>query len=239
MFLAPCTLPLIPGFLAFISGSSVSDLEKKEITAIQRIRVMINGLLYVTGFTVIFMGMGLLASYGGAALIQYQVWIARIGGVLVIFFGLYLMDFFTWKRLDFLNTNYGVRKTAFLKPGQPISSFLFGAIFALGWTPCVGPILASILSLAATSTTLVEGSLLLAVFSAGFALPFLLLSALVGSAITVMRKMNKYVGIIAKVGGLFLLILGVLMVFQRVGYINSILFDFLGFLNYDRILDYL
>lgn len=238
MFLAPCTLPLIPGFLAFISGSSVKDLESGEITLMQRARVMLNGLLYVAGFTLVFMGMGLLASYGGAALVQYQVWIARIGGLLVIFFGLYLMDFFTWKRLDFLNTNYGVQKTAFLKPGKPVSSFLFGAVFALGWTPCVGPILASILSLAATSTTVVEGTLLLGVFSAGFALPFLILSTLVGSAITLMRKLNRYVGVIAKVGGLFLLILGILMLFQRVGYVSDILFHFFDFLQYERILDY-
>lgn len=239
MFLAPCTLPLIPGFLSFISGSALSDLEKKEVDTIARLKVMLNGFLYVLGFTTIFMGLGMLASFGGQALVQYQTWIARIGGVLVIFFGLYLMDFFTWKRLDFLNNNYSIKTTAFLKPGTPLSSYLFGAIFALGWTPCVGPILASILSLAATSGTVVEGAVLLAVFSAGFALPFLILSAVVGSAITYLRKLNKYVGVIAKVGGLFLFILGILMVFQRVGYINTYLLDFLGFLNYDRILDFL
>lgn len=238
MFLAPCTLPLIPGFLAFISGASVKDLESGHISVMQRVRVMLNGLLYVAGFTVVFMGMGLIVAYGGAAFVQYKLWIARVGGLLVIFFGLYLMDFFTWKRLDFLNNNYGVRKTAFLKPGKPVSSFLFGAVFALGWTPCVGPILGSILSLAATSTTVVEGTLLLAVFSAGFALPFLALSALVGSAITLMRKVNRYVGIIAKIGGFFLLILGILMVLQRVGYVSDILFHFFDFLQYDRILDY-
>jgi len=154
-FLAPCTLPLVPGYLGFISGVSAQDLQDLLKSKSVRRKIFLNGLLLVVGFSFIFILLGSLFGLGGSALVQYRIWLSRIGGIFVILFGLFMVGVL---RLPFLNVEKHMSGIKALKPGNPASSLIFGATFAFGWTPCVGPILGSILTLAAASATVGQGS---------------------------------------------------------------------------------
>src|SRR3989344_3063397 len=171
-FLAPCTLPLVPGYLGFISGVSVQDLQDTLKAKSARRKIFLNGFLFVVGFSFILILLGSLFGLGGSALVQYRIWLSRIGGIFVILFGLFMIGVL---RLPFLNVEKNIGRISALKPGNPISSLIFGATFAFGWTPCVGPILGSILTLAASSATIGQGAFLLSVFSLGLAVPFLII----------------------------------------------------------------
>ncbi|NCO04665.1 MAG: cytochrome c biogenesis protein CcdA [Candidatus Magasanikbacteria bacterium] len=239
-FLAPCTLPLVPGFLGFISGISVSELNGPKQTAQIKKRIIINGILYVIGFTTIFMIMGTFFGVFGVFLSTYRIWLSRIGGSFVIFFGLYLMHVFKGSYFSFLHTEHRFNLVGKLTPGKPASSFLFGATFAFGWTPCVGPILGAILLLASTTGTLAQGALLLFVFSLGLAIPFLLIAIGFGHASIYIKKLNKYLNAISIVGGAFLVIIGVLLLTNKLGIWVSIFYNLFEFLNYqERLLNFL
>ena len=235
-FLAPCTLPLVPGYLGFISGVSAQDLKDplKAKTALRKI--FLNGLLFVIGFSFIFILLGSLFGLGGSALIQYRLWLSRIGGVFVILFGLFMIGVL---RLPFLNVEKHIRGIKALKPGNPISSLIFGATFALGWTPCAGPVLGSILTLAAASATVGQGAFLLSVFSLGLAVPFLIIAAGIGSASNSIAKLSKYLNVISAIGGTFLIFLGVLLLSNKFGVWVAYFYQWFNFINYDSLLDYL
>ena len=235
-FLAPCTLPLVPGYLGFISGVSLSDLRDPAKTKIARRKIFLNGVLYTVGFSLVFIILGSLFGLGGAALVKYRLWLSRIGGVFVIFFGLFMMGVL---KLPFLNVEKHVGGIRALKPGNPLSSLMFGATFAFGWTPCIGPILGSILTLAASSATVGQGAFLLAVFSLGLAVPFLLIAAGVGSASAYLSKVGKYLNVISIVGGVFLVFLGVLLLTNNLGVWIAYFYRLFDFINYDQLLDYL
>lgn len=179
MFLAPCTLPLVPAYLGFISGVSTKELEDKDKGAAVRKRVFFNGLFFVLGFSVIFILFGVFAGIFGGSIGDFRIWLGRIGGVLVVLFGLSMLGIF---KLPFFSRGAAFRIPAFLQVGKFSSSFIIGAAFAFGWTPCVGPILASILLLASTKASALMGGLLLAIFSLGLAVPFILISLAMGSA---------------------------------------------------------
>ncbi len=236
-FLAPCTLPLVPGYLGFISGVSAKDL--RSAGSGTRRKVVFNGLMYVIGFSVIFIALGLLFGVAGSALAQYRGVLARIGGVLVIFFGLYLMHMFDMKIFGFLARDHRFNLISKLQPGKPSSSFLFGATFALGWTPCVGPILGSILLLASTTGKTIDAAILLFSFSLGLAIPFLLVAVGVGHAIGYIQRISRHLRTISFVGGLFLLFLGILLVTDSLEIWFSYAYTLFQFLNYEAILDYL
>jgi len=172
-FLAPCTLPLVPGYLAFISGVSASDLKNPQKASTVRGKVFLNGLFYVIGFSAVFILIGTLLGLGGAALAGYRVLLTRIGGAVIIILGLHMAGLWHPRFLQFLSGEKKIHAGTSLKSGRPLSSLAFGAIFALGWTPCVGPILGVILTFAASSGTVLKGTILLTVFSLGLALPFL------------------------------------------------------------------
>jgi len=253
-FLAPCTLPLIPAYLSFIGGSSVEDLKDPTRARRARLKIFLNGVFYVIGFSAVFILLGSLFGLGGASLIQYRPLIARIGGVFVIFFALFLiapaLASITRNKINLLNfplfrffsadkqlpLNRITRK---LKPGNPTSSLVFGATFAFGWTPCVGPILGIILTFAASSATLGAGALLLVVFSMGLAVPFLLTALGIGWATTHFTKLTRYLVGVSFVGGLFLLLLGILMVTDNFLVWIQFVFQLLKPLNYERLLDFL
>jgi len=237
-FLAPCTLPLVPGYLSFISGVTAKDWAGR-LSAKARIRIFYNAILYVLGFSAVFILLGTAAGLGGAQLGQYRTWLARAGGIFVIFFGLYMLGAFNFSALKILSRDKRLSITHYIKPGRPLNSFLFGAVFALGWTPCVGPILGSILTLAASAGTAAGGTLLLGIFSLGLGLPFLLIAAFISAAaryINAFARLFKYVSV---VGGIFLLILGLLMVTDMMGLWVGFFYSVFGFINYDRILEYL
>ncbi len=235
-FLAPCTLPLVPGYLGFISGVSTQDLQDPLKAKSSRRKIFLNGLLFVIGFSFIFIILGSLFGLGGAALIKYRLWLSRIGGIFVIFFGLFMIGIL---KLPFLNVEKRVSSIKFLKPGNPASSLIFGATFALGWTPCVGPILGSLLTLAASSATIGQGVFLLAIFALGLAVPFLIIAASVGSASAYLTKLSKYLNVISVVGGIFLIFLGILLLTNNMGVWIAYFYQWFNFINYDSLLDYL
>ncbi|PIR89472.1 MAG: cytochrome C biogenesis protein [Candidatus Harrisonbacteria bacterium CG10_big_fil_rev_8_21_14_0_10_40_38] len=235
-FLAPCTLPLVPGYLGFVSGVSSQDLRDPDKSKSSRKKVFLNGLLFVIGFSFVFILLGSLFGLGGAVLIKYRLWLSRIGGIFVIFFGLFMIGIF---KLPFLNVEKRIGGVKFLKPGNPVSSLIFGATFGFGWTPCVGPILGSILTLAAASATVFKGGFLLGVFSLGLALPFLVIALLIGSASFYISKITKYLNVISVVGGVFLIFLGILLVTDGFGLWITFFYKIFEFLDYDRLLDYL
>lgn len=235
-FLAPCTLPLVPGYLGFISGVSVDDLKYPSASKTARGKIFLNGIFYVLGFSAVFILLGSLFGLGGATLIQYRVWLSCIGGVFVIFFGLFMVGII---KLPLLHVEKHVSTIKFLKPGNPISSLMFGAAFALGWTPCVGPILGSILTLAAVSATLGQGAFLLLIFSFGLALPFLIIAATIGSASAYLEKINNYLNSISRIGGLFLVFLGILLLTNKLNIWIAYAYHFFNFIDYGRLLDHL
>lgn len=235
-FLAPCTLPLVPGYLGFISGVSTNDLHDPSKLKTARKKIFLNGILYVIGFSIVFIILGSLFGLGGAALIKYRLWLSRIGGVFVILFGLFMIGIL---KLPFLNIEKHVGSIKALKPGNPVSSLIFGAAFAFGWTPCVGPILGSILTLAASSATIGQGAFLLAVFSLGLAVPFLIIAASIGSASAYLAKMSKYLNVISVIGGVFLVFLGILLLTNNLGAWISYFYQIFDFINYESLLDYL
>lgn len=238
-FLAPCTLPLVPGYLGFISGVSADDLKDARKVRSARWKIFLNGLLYVAGFSLIFIILGSLFGLGGGALIKYRLWLSRIGGVFVIFFGLYMLGVLNLPIFNFLQAEKQFLPTRWLKPGRPVSSFVFGSAFAFGWTPCVGPILGSILLLASASSTVAQGALLLFVFSLGLGIPFLLIALGIGSASKYLNKISKYLHAVSLIGGVFLIFLGILLLTNQFALWLSYAYRLFRFVNYDRILDYL
>ena len=235
-FLAPCTLPLVPGYLVFISGSSLEDLKDAEKAKKVRWKIFYNGLLFVIGFSAVFIILGTAAGFVGQFLAPYRIWLSRIGGVFVIIFGLFMLNVL---KLPFLTGEKKLKVPAIFERGKSLNSFILGTAFGFGWTPCVGPILGSILLLASTSATALQGSLLLAVFSLGLAIPFLVIALGIGSASKYLNRFSKYLNAASIIGGIFLIILGVLLLTNNFGLLITYGFRVLDFINYDRLLDFL
>lgn len=227
-FLAPCILPLVPGYLGFLAGGSHD-----------RRKIFLNGLLYVIGFSAVFILFGTLAGFAGSALGQYQNVLARVGGIFIILFGLFMMGILKLPGLNFLQADHRLSFGGRLRPGTPLSSLLFGGAFAVGWTPCVGPVLGAVLTLAATSTTVSSGAILLTVFSAGLAVPFLLVAAGLGQATLVINNISVYLNWVSKIGGAFLVFIGMLLLTNTLGIWVAFFFRLFGFVEYEAILEYL
>jgi len=235
-FLAPCTLPLVPAYLGFISGVDQDALKNPETARAARRKIFLNGLAFIVGFSLVFIAFGVLAGIAGQALAPYRVWMARIGGVLVILFGLFMLGFF---KLPFFQSDKRIPIPKWLTLGRPSSSLFIGGTFALGWTPCVGPILGSVLLLSGTSATAVQGGFLLAVFSLGLAIPFLLIALLFSRATRYIDSISKYLKWVSIIGGIFLILLGALLVTDNFGLTIQYGYELLDFINYDRLLDFL
>jgi len=235
-FLAPCTLPLVPAYLGFISGVDQDALKNPETARAARRKIFFNGLAFIVGFSLVFIAFGVLAGIAGQALAPYRIWMARIGGILVILFGLFMLGFF---KLPFFQSDKRIPIPKWLTLGRPSSSLFIGGTFALGWTPCVGPILGSVLLLAGTSATAVQGGFLLAVFSLGLAIPFLIIALLFSRATRYIDSISKYLKWVSIIGGIFLILLGLLLVTDNFGLTIQYGYELLDFINYDRLLDFL
>jgi cytochrome c-type biogenesis protein len=199
-FLSPCVLPLVPSYVGFLTGMTLPEMTGRRRVA------LLHALLFVAGFSLVFVLLGASATALGGALKYYQVWIARVGGVLVILFGLVCL---------------GVVKAGFLdqdrrlqlqhKPVGYLGSALVGVAFGAGWTPCIGPVLGAILSLAATSDSVSRGMLLLGVYSAGLAVPFLLAAVAVESFLEWFQRFRRFLPWVMRVSGVLLVLVGLLM----------------------------
>ncbi|MDP3727601.1 MAG: cytochrome c biogenesis protein CcdA [bacterium] len=235
-FLVPCVLPLVPGYLGFISGVSTQDLQDPLKAKSARKKIFLNGLLFILGFSAVFILLGTAAGIWGQILFQHRIWLSRIGGVFVILFGLFMLNVL---KMPFLSREIQLKTPVMFQRGKAINSFVLGATFGFGWTPCVGPILGSILALAAASATLAQGAFLLSVFSLGLAIPFLVIAAGIGSASTHIAKLSKYLNIVSVIGGIFLIFLGILLFTNKFGIWIAYFYQLFNFINYDWLLDYL
>ena len=204
-FLSPCVLPLFPSYLSFITGMSVADLSK-DLTATARRRVMIHAVTFVIGFSVVFVALGASFSAAGQLLLEYRDWIRRIGGALIILFGLYIAGLL---KIGMFNRTqqWQIRE----KPAGYVGSFLVGVTFAIGWTPCVGPILGAILSLAGTAETVGRGIGLLVAYSAGLGVPFLVSAIALGAFLRFFKRYRPFIPIVERGAGLLLIAVGVLV----------------------------
>ncbi|MDP2912388.1 MAG: cytochrome c biogenesis protein CcdA [Candidatus Omnitrophota bacterium] len=204
-FLSPCLLPMIPAFIAYITGISFSDLKntKKKRTVIGK--TLANSLLFVVGFSVVFVLLGLTATAVGRALFRYQQVIRIAGGIFIMLLGAYLAGLL---KLDFLakERRLNIRP----KGASYLGSFLFGVTFAAAWTPCAGPILGSILVFAGTRADVAHGAKLLAAYSMGVGLPFILAGLAVNSFLELFERFKKLISAINVVAGVFLIIVGLL-----------------------------
>jgi len=235
-FLAPCTLPLVPAYLGFISGVDQEALKNPATAKAARRKIFLNGLAFIVGFSFIFIAFGVLAGFAGTALAPYRIWLARVGGVLVILFGLFMLGVF---KMPFFTKGGGLPVPKWLTLGKPSSSFLIGGTFALGWTPCVGPILGSILLLAGTSGTALQGGVMLSVFSFGLAIPFLLIAFAFSKATAYIERISKYLKWVSIIGGVFLILLGFLLATDNFGLTIQYGYELFDFINYEGLLEYL
>jgi cytochrome c-type biogenesis protein len=202
-FLSPCVLPLIPSYLTFVTGVGFDDLTRARRSA------LLHALLFVTGFTLIFIALGASATVLGRLLLHYRIWITRFGGALVIVFGLYLLGvvrvsaFDRERRVHLAN-----------KPMGYLGTVLVGIAFGAGWTPCLGPILGAILTYTAAQADLSRGLPLLLAYSIGLALPFLLAAVAVERFLETVARIRPYLARVSQVSGALLIIVGVLMLFD-------------------------
>jgi cytochrome c-type biogenesis protein len=233
-FLAPCTLPLIPAYIGFLGGSSSSGSTQLGNKVALRRRIYWNALLFVLGFSLIFIIFGLVSGTLGKFLILHRAVISSLGGILVIGFGLIMLGY-----VPFPNLFARVGLPHWLHPGKPFSAFLLGLLFALGWSPCLGPILGTILLLAGSSGTALYGGYLLAVYSLGLAIPFLFVAFLYGSAFTYIAPLARYLPLIEKCAGVFLIIIGVLLLIGDFGLLNVWFTDALSWDWYERLMDFM
>jgi cytochrome c-type biogenesis protein len=200
-FLSPCVLPLVPSYIGFLTGMSLPEMSGRRRAALG------HAVLFVLGFSLVFMLLGASATALGRALNYYQVWLQRIGGVLIIAFGLVCLGVI---KVGFLNQEHRLQMEH--KPMGYLGSALVGMAFAAGWTPCIGPVLGGILGLAATSQDLGRGMLLLAVYSAGLAVPFLLAAVALESFLNWFQRFRRYLPWVMRITGILLIFVGVLMV---------------------------
>lgn len=200
-FLSPCVLPLVPSYIGFLTGMSLPEVTERRRTA------LIHALLFVLGFSLVFVLLGASATALGRALNYYQQWLQRIGGVLIIGFGLVCLGVI---KVGVLAQERRVQMEH--KPVGYLGSILVGMAFAAGWTPCIGPVLGAILGLAATSTDLTRGTLLLAAYSAGLAVPFLLAAIALESFLGWFQRFRRYLPWVMRLSGALLVFVGLLMV---------------------------
>jgi cytochrome c-type biogenesis protein len=219
-FLSPCVLPLVPGYVSLISGVGVEELKTPESKLFSKL--MLNSISFILGFSVVFIMLGAISTEVGQLMARYKSLLAQVAGVVIILFGLHLTGIFR------INALYADKRLHNVKGGSTVAgAFLIGFAFAFGWTPCVGPILAVILGFAAAQDSVVKGVVLLAVYSLGLAVPFLLTSLALERFLKFYGRFKMFMHAIEVASGALLIALGVLLVFGRF----TILSNYLSFLN--------
>ncbi len=214
-FLSPCVLPLFPSYLSFITGMSVDRLAH-EVRVGARTRVLLHSLCFIAGFTAVFVSLGASFSAAGQFLLDYRDWIRVGGGVLIVIFGLYIAGVL---RIGIFNRTQQLQIQT--KPAGFVGSFAVGVTFAIGWTPCVGPILGSILTLASSEKTVRQGVGLLLAYSAGLGLPFLLSSVALGGFLKFFKRYRPFIGAVERMAGVLLVAVGILVATNYYIVLNS------------------
>jgi len=225
-FASPCVLPLIPSYLTYITGLSFSQLEDAHPKAKVRVTVLLHSLCFIIGFSVVFVLLGAIA---GIASSKFQLylreglgWIEKVGGLLIFLFGVHMTGLF----------HFGVllgekRIQLHKKPSGFIGTLVVGVAFAAGWTPCIGPILASILMVAATSGKVGEGIGLLSVYSLGLGVPFLLSGLLFHQFLIAFNRFRKYIRLVEIGTGVMLMAVGIMLMFKLMGHLTMILYQWM------------
>lgn len=219
-FVSPCSLPLYPAFLSYVTGISFNEL--KEEKGILRRKSLIHTLLFLLGFSIIFMALGFSTSFIGQIFIQYKEFLRQIGAIIMVFFGLVILGFF---KIDILQSE---KKIHFKKrPKGYFGSVLIGMGFAAGWTPCTGPILAGVIALGVSDPG--KGMLYMLFYVLGFSIPFLIMSLFIGK----MKFLQSKNGLFMKIGGAIMIVMGVLLYFDMmtkiIAFLTPIFGGFTGF----------
>jgi cytochrome c-type biogenesis protein len=218
-FISPCVLPLVPSYLSYITGLSVENLAKVEERERFKSAILLNALLFIAGFSTVFIAFGASASLIGQVLYEYQDVIRKIGGILIIIFGLYLLGmlklniFMTERRLVHFES----------RPVGYLGSFLIGTAFAAGWTPCVGPVLGTILAYASTTESMSSGVMLLSAYSFGLGLPFFLTAFGMDTFLSYFKSLRTYLGGVSFVSGGLLILVGIMIFTDSVTLFTSFL----------------
>ena len=219
-FLSPCVLPLVPGYVSLISGAGVEQLKTKEGQLFRKL--MLNSAAFIVGFSIVFITLGAISTEVGQVLAQYKSLLARIAGVVIVLFGLHLTGIFQIKALLADTRLHGLKGSS-----SAWRAFVIGFAFAFGWTPCVGPILAVVLGFAAAQDTVWKGVFLLAIYSAGLAVPFLLTSLGIERFLKFYNRFKFHMHAVEVASGVLLIGLGILLAMGRF----TLLSGYFSFLN--------
>jgi len=203
-FLSPCVLPIVPPYLAYMSGVSIGEIQGSSAA---RQKAILAALFFVLGLSTVFLLLGFTASVFGAFVLQNQELFAQVSGVVVIIFGLHFLSIF---RIPILDRE--ARVEAGKSGGSALGAYVLGLAFAFGWTPCIGPQLGAILSLAASEASVARGTFLLGIYAMGLGVPFLLAAIFLNRSMTIMNKLKRHMGTIEKAMGGLLLLVGIMLV---------------------------
>lgn len=217
-FISPCVLPLIPSYLSFVTGVSFEELQAGEDK--QRIRrlTLTNSFMFVIGFSVVFIVLGAFSSVIGTFLSGFQDWLRIIGGIVIIFFGIFVTGLFQPKALLY-EKRFNLRG----KPTGYLGAVAVGMAFAAGWTPCIGPILGSILMYTGTKGSAIYGIKLLTVYSIGLGIPFLFAALAFNTFLSYSAKLRQHMRVILIVSGVFLMGFGFLLLFNKLNWLTSLI----------------
>lgn len=210
-FFSPCILPLVPSYLIFISGITFDNYNESQLKKYRK-TVLLHSIFFILGFSAVFMTLGLSFTLIGKLLSTYQTYIMRIGGIFLMIMGLYYLNLI---KISFLDQEKMIHLKE--KPIGFMGSFVVGITFSLGWTPCVGPVLSSILIIASTRENIVEGVYLLATYSLGLAIPFIISSLVFDRLFALLKRYSRIVRYSMKILGVLLFLIGILFF---VGYYN-------------------
>jgi cytochrome c-type biogenesis protein len=205
-FLSPCVLPLVPGYISIVSGSSLEQLKAQKETSLLR-TVLTNSITFIIGFSITFIVLGASATWLGQVLVSWRQLLDKIAGLVLIVFGVHVLGIVKINALYQDKRFHGVEK-----PRGAVGALFLGLAFAFGWTPCLGPILAGILAIASTKQTVTEGMLLLGVYSAGLGIPFLITSLALNKFLSFYGRFKKHFHAVEMVSGALVIAVGVMMV---------------------------
>jgi cytochrome c-type biogenesis protein len=220
-FISPCVLPLIPGYISFICGTTLNELNSKSKNFILK-----KSLIFSLGFSLVFICLGATASFIGSFLLKNSKILSIVSGLIIIFFSLYLLDLI---KINFLNKNLGIYNIKF--SNNLLFPFMVGIGFGFGWTPCIGPILGSILAYASMENSIYKGIYLLSLYSLGLAVPFIISSLIIEKFLLFSKKSKSYLIKIKKFSGITLLITGILILIQKLQIIGFYLIQIFPFLQ--------